>query len=244
MATGYLLKMLTEAGIGSRRRLADAIKQGRVEVNSKVVEDFRYPVNKETDRITVDGQAVDLKPEQTVCLMLNKPPGFLSTTSDERGRETVLGIIPGKYRRLRLYPVGRLDRDSTGLLLLTNDGDFTYRLTHPRFEHEKEYLVHTDGNLRPDEKRMLERGIELEDGMTYFAVIKEVKSSPPFNYSLTIHEGRKRQVRRMFAALGRRILALKRVRIGNLSLGDLKEGATRELSSQEIHKLLDDQPVE
>ncbi|MFC1985536.1 pseudouridine synthase [Chloroflexota bacterium] len=240
MTTGYLLKVLTEAGIGSRRRLADAIKQGRVEVNGKVAEDFRYTVNRETDRLTVDGQAVDFKPERVVCLMLNKPRGVLSTTSDERGRKTVLDILSGKYRRLRLYPVGRLDKDSTGLLLLTNDGELTYRLTHPRFEHRKEYLVHIDGNLRPNEKRMLERGIKLEDGMTSPAVVREIKSSPPFNYSLTIHEGRKRQVRRMFAALGRRVLTLKRVRIGNLGIGDLKEGTVRELSAQEIRKLLSD----
>ncbi len=162
----------------------------------------------------------------------------MSTTRDERGRRTVLDIIPGKYRHLRLYPAGRLDKDSTGLLLLTNDGELTYRLTHPRFEHEKEYLLHIDSELRTSEKKKLERGIKLEDGLTSPAVVREVKSSPPFNYSITIHEGRKRQVHRMLMALGHRVLALKRIRMGNLTLGDLKEGAARELSAREVRKLL------
>ena len=242
MISESLLKVLTGAGIASRRRLADAIRQGRVEVNGEVVEDFRYPVNRETDRISVHGRAVHLEPIHSVCLMLNKPRGILSTTSDERGRRTVLDILPEKYRRLRLYPAGRLDKDSTGLLLLTNDGELTYRLTHPRFEHKKEYLIHVDGQLKPDEKKKLEQGIQLEEGMTYPAVVREVKSSPPFNYSIEIHEGRKRQARRMFAALGYRVLALKRVRIGNIGLGELKEGNVRELSAEEISVLLSVKP--
>ena len=236
MKSEPLLKVLTGAGIGSRRRMADAIRQGRLAVNGEMVEDFRYPVS-ENDRVTLDGQPVDFKPRQTVYLMLHKPKGVLSTVADERGRRTVLEILPPKYRRLRLYPVGRLDKDSTGLLLLTNDGELTYRLTHPRFENEKEYLISIDGRLKPGEKRKLEQGIALEDGMTYPAVVREVKS-PSFNYSLTIYEGRKRQVRRMLAALGYRVLALKRIRMGNFRLGDLKEGNTRELTSQEIQTLL------
>jgi len=232
-----LLRVLTGAGIGSRRWVADAIRQDRVAVNGQVVEDFRYPVNMETDRISVDGRQVDLKLRR-VTLMLNKPQGFLSTVRDERGRRTVICLLPGKYRRLRLYPAGRLDKDSTGLLLLTNDGELTYRLTHPKFEYEKEYLVYIKGNLQPDEKRKLEKGIELEDGMTHPAVVREIKVSPPFNYSITIHEGRKRQVRRMLDSLGHRVLALRRIRIGSLSLGDLREGETRELGAREVRALM------
>jgi len=232
-----LLKALAEAGVGSRRWIADAIKNGRVKVNGEPVENFRHPVNPETDRISVHGKTVDLKPRHTVYLMVNKPAGILTTTSDERGRRTVLDILPEKYRRLRLYPVGRLDKDSTGLLLLTNDGELTYRLTHPRFEHEKEYLIHIDGMLKPEEKKKLEKGVELEDGMTYPVVVKEVKSQPPFNYSITMHEGRKRQVRRMLANLGYLVLALKRIRMGNLTLGNLKEGAIRELTPAEVRAL-------
>ena len=232
-----LLKVLAEAGVGSRRRMADAIKNGRVEVNGEPVENFRHPVSPETDRVSINGKVVDLKPRHTVYLMVNKPLGILTTTSDERGRRTVLDILPEKYRSLRLYPVGRLDKDSTGLLLLTNDGDITYKLTHPKFEHEKEYLIHIDGRLKPDEIGKLERGFELEDGMTYPVAVKEVKSRPPFNYSITTHEGRKRQVRRMLANLGYQVLALKRMRMGNLHLGNLKEGTVRELTSEEVSAL-------
>jgi 23S rRNA pseudouridine2605 synthase len=237
MATKPLLKALAEAGIGSRRWLADAIKQGRVKVNGEVAEDFRQPVNTETDRISISGQPVDLKPRQLVYLMLNKPKGVVSTTSDEGGRRTVLDILPEKYRHLRLYPVGRLDKDTTGLLLLTNDGEFTNRLTHPKFEHEKEYLVSIADKLKPEEKRKLEQGVELDDGPTHPAIVKEIES-PPFNYSITIHEGRKRQVRRMFDSMGHPVLALKRVRLGSLKLGKLKGGELRELSAKEVKSLL------
>ncbi|MCX6009243.1 MAG: pseudouridine synthase [Chloroflexi bacterium] len=242
MTSTSLLKALTEAGVGSRRRVADAIKSGRVEVNGEPVEDFRHPVNPETDRVSVNGKIVDLRPRRTVYLMVNKPAGIITTTSDERGRKTVLDILPEKYRHLRLYPVGRLDKDSTGLLLLTNDGELTYKLTHPKFEHEKEYLIHIDGTLKPDERRKLEKGFELEDGMTYPVVLREIKSQPPFNYSITMHEGRKRQVRSMLANLGYQVLAIKRIRMGNLRLGSLKEGAIRELTPAEIRALLAAKP--
>jgi 23S rRNA pseudouridine2605 synthase len=239
MSTGPILKALTEAGIGSRRRMADAIKQGRVEVNGGIVESFNHPVNLAKDSIFVNGQAVNLKPVEIVCLMLNKPEGVVSTVSDEKGRRTVLDILPQKYRQHRLYPVGRLDKDTTGLLLLTNDGGLTYRLTHPSFEYEKEYLVQIKGRLTSDEISQLEKGLRLEDGMTHPATVKKDLSSPPFNYSITIHEGRKRQVRRMFERLGCPVLALKRVRIGSLSLGSLKEGEVRQLSAREIEALLE-----
>jgi len=217
--------------------MANAIKNGRVKVNGESVENFRHPVNPETDRVSVYGKLVDLKPKRTVYLMVNKPAGIITTSSDERGRQNILDILPEKYRRLRLYPVGRLDKDSTGLLLMTNDGDLTYQLTHPKFEHEKEYLIQIAGVLKPDDKRKLEKGIELEDGMTYPIVVKEIKS-PPFNYSIITHEGRKRQVRRMLASLGYQVLALKRIRMGSLSLGNLREGAARELTDPEIRVLL------
>jgi len=209
-----------------------------VKVNAEIAEDFRQPVNVEADRISISGQPVDLKPRQLVYLILNKPKGIMSTTSDERGRRTVLDILPEKYRHLRLYPVGRLDKDSTGLLLLTNDGELTNRLTHPRFEREKEYLVSIEGKLKPDEKQKLEQGIELDDGPAHPAVVKEIEF-PHFNYSMTIHEGRKRQVRRMFDSLGHPVLALKRVRLGRLNLGRLKEGEIRELSAKEVKSLLE-----
>lgn len=231
-----LLKLLTVAG--SRRKMADAIRNGRVTVNGQIASDFRQPVDRRKDRVLLDGAPVVSAPEKPLCLMLNKPAGVLSTTADERGRRTVMDILPEKYRRLRLYPVGRLDLDTTGLLLLSNDGDLTNRLTHPRYEHEKEYLLRVEGKLSPDERQNLERGIRLDDGVTSPAKIREVTAAP-FNYSIIIHEGKKRQIRRMFARLGYRVSVLKRVRTGNLVLGDLKEGQVRELTAREISRLME-----
>ncbi len=232
-----LLKALVEAGAGSRRRVADAIMHGLVRVNGVVVSGLRYAVDAAKDRVEVDGRVVGIKPQKHVYLMLNKPAGVLSTVRDERGRRTVIDILPEKYRDIGLHPAGRLDKDSTGLLLMTNDGEFTYRLTHPKFEKEKEYLLQIGGVLKSHEIIVLEKGVELEDGMTHGAAVKSIKSSPPFNYSITLHEGRKRQVRRMFAALGYRVVALKRVREGSLVLGDLVEGKVRELTAVEVGRL-------
>lgn len=232
-----VLKALTRAGIGPRRSMADAIRSGRVQVNGKVVEDFSHPVDTDKDRILVDKHAIELKPLKPVYLLLNKPRGVLTTTSDDRGRTTVLDILPDKYRHPGLHPIGRLDKDSTGLLLLTNDGDLTHLLAHPRFEHEKEYLVSISARLSPAGKRRLEDGIELKDGTTHAAKVNEVHVKP-FNYSITVHEGRKRQVRRMFKRLGYEVLALKRIRIGSVRLGDLKDGELRELTDQELSELI------
>jgi 23S rRNA pseudouridine2605 synthase len=232
-----LIRALTEAGIGPRRRMAEAIKQGKVKVNDRVAESFIQSIDTENDRVDVNGKRVELKSEEIICLMINKPSGIVSTTSDEKGRRTVLDILPRQYKKIRLYPVGRLDIDTTGLLLLTNDGNLTYRLTHPKFEHEKEYLVQIKGKLKLEERNKLERGIRLEDGLTHPARVKEI-SAPPFYYSITIHEGRKRQVHRMFERLGHSLLALKRVRISGLRLGDLKEGEVRRLNQSEIDALL------
>ena len=237
MAAKPLLKALTEAGAGSRRTLTDAIKQGKVTVNNQPVESFHHPIDPEKDTIRFDGDIVDLQPVAPVYLMLNKPKGYLSTSRDERGRPTVIDLLPEEYRSLRLHPAGRLDEDSTGLLLLTNDGDLTHRLTHPRFEHEKEYLVYIKGSLSQPEKRKLERGIRLEDGMTSPAQVRDISDSPPYNYSITIHEGRKRQVRRMFERVKHPVIELKRVRIGKLTLGNLAEGEVIELDSRGIEAL-------
>lgn len=232
-----LLGTLTGAGLGSRRQLADAIKQGRVTLNGQVVTDFRQPVL-EKDVIAIDGRDVSLKAEAKTYIMLNKPVGILSASIDERGGRTALDILPPQYRRLRLYPAGRLDKDSSGLLLLTNDGGLTYRLTHPRFEREKEYLIYIKRELTADEIARLENSLELDDGPTAPAGVRQV-SEAPYNYSVTIHEGRKRQVRRMLAALGCPVLALKRVRLGKLRLGSLKEGEARPLTAAEAGKALE-----
>jgi 23S rRNA pseudouridine2605 synthase len=239
-----LLKVLVAAGLGSRRQMAQAIQDKRIIVNGNIVEDFSHSVNPESDTILFDGVLVNGKAEPDLILMLNKPAGIISTTRDERGRRTVIDILPRQYRSLRLYPVGRLDKNSTGLLLLTNNGNLTYRLTHPRFENEKEYLVQVNGKLTEYEKNIIEKGVLLDDGMTYPAILKEYSTHAPFNYSITIHEGKKRQVRRMFESLGFHVLALKRIRIGVIQLGNLKEGKVRELTANEKTSLLKELSIE
>ena len=231
-----LLKALTKAGVGSRRWAADSIRNGLVQVNGNTIEDFAYPVDIGVDHVTVSGKLVLTLPEQLVYLLVNKSKVFISTTSDERGRKTVLELLPPKYRNLRVYPVGRLDKDTTGLLLLTNDGELTYRLTHPKFELQKEYVVQTDKQLSIEQKEKMENGLALEDGVTCPAIIRELK--PPLNYSITIYEGRKRQIRRMLESIGLKALSLKRVRMGSLKLGNLKEGEVRELTHSEVRGLL------
>jgi 23S rRNA pseudouridine2605 synthase len=219
--------------------MADAVMRGRVAVNGVTVDGLKHIVDIDSDTVSLDGRVVELRLAKKIYIMLNKPAGIVSSVGDRRGRQTVIDILPQRYREVRLHPVGRLDRDSSGLLLLTNDGGFTHRLTHPRFEQEKEYLVRIESCLSVDEIRSLEQGVELEEGVTHQAVVREVEDASPFSYSVTIHEGRKRQVRRMLAAMGHRVVSLHRVRIGTLRLGDLPEGEVRELDAGEVSKLFD-----
>ena len=236
--TRPLLKLLLEVGVASRRKVSDAIRQGRVQVNGSIVENFSYLLDSSSDVVTVDGKRINLVSEPKVYLMLNKPVGVLSTVKDSKNRKTVINMLPYKYRSLRIYPVGRLDKNSTGLILLSNDGQLTYQLTHPKFEHEKEYLIKIKQHLQPDAIRKIQKGIELDDGITYPAKIEKLNPTCYFNYSIVIHEGRKRQVRRMLDKLGYNVIALKRVRIGTLELGELEEGKIRKLSTNEVNMLL------
>ncbi len=228
--------MLQACSAGSRRYLADAIKAGRVSVNGQVVEDFSFPVSTR-DRITIDGRQVELRPSRPVYLLLNKPAGIVSTTRDERSRPTVTHLIPHRYRDLNLYPVGRLDKDSTGLILLTNDGRLAYRLTHPKYEYEKEYEVSIDRKLEPLDRAKIESGVELEDGPSWPVQLRVVAENNEYTYSVTLHEGRNRIVRRIFARLGYRVESLKRTRIAELKLADLKEGEVRALTPVELKGL-------
>ncbi len=239
METKTLLKYLVEAGMGARRRVVSMIKLGRIAVNGKTAESYTMPVYATLDTITCDGKPIKFKPAGKLVLMLNKPAGILCTTSDDRDRKTVMDLLPAEFLVPGLHPVGRLDYDTTGLILLTNDGNLTYRLTHPRIDHEKEYLVSLEGSLTIMDKEKLEKGIMLEDGMTHPAIVQDVKVDPRFNYSITIHEGRNKQVKRMFASLGHEVRALKRVRMGNLILGNLAEGKSRALSHADLKALLE-----
>ena len=232
-----LLKLLVVAGKGSRREIARLIIEKRVAVNGQIVTDFKFNIDIRKDEVTIDGQRIKLEIYRKIVIMMNKPVDIVSTTSDELGRKTIIDILPLKYQGQGLYPAGRLDKDTTGLIILTNDGDITYQITHPKFEFEKEYLVYTTGELNNEEINSLEEGITLDDGITSPAIVKKIKRSP-YNYSIILHEGRKRQVRRMFEKLGHPVLALQRARIGNLNLDNLAEGKVRELTEAEIKKLL------
>jgi 23S rRNA pseudouridine2605 synthase len=224
-----LQKVLAGAGLGSRRVCEELIAEGRVTVNGEVAVLGRR-VDPEQDRIVVNGVPLSVR-SGLVYYLLNKPTGVVSTASDPQGRPTVVSLVPTEPR---VYPVGRLDADSEGLLLLTNDGDLTFRLTHPRFGVEKEYLVAVEGSPRPGELRRLREGVELEDGLTAPA---RVATAGPGALRIVIHEGRNRQVRRMCAAVGHPVTRLVRVRIGPVADRRLAPGAWRELLSAEVRAL-------
>jgi len=232
-----LLKILIDAGLGSRRRMAGAVREGRVTVDGQVVTGFNWPVDVSRSRICLDGMPVNYGSASRIYLVLNKPAGVLTTTADDRGRSTVMDFVPAGYRGCKLFPAGRLDRDTTGLVLLTNDGEAAYRLTHPRFEHEKEYIARLDRKLDAGDAARLERGILLDDGLTYPAAVKPLGRDGDHGYAIVIHEGRKHIVRRMLARLGYRVISLKRVRLANITLGDLGEGRVRELTRKEFEEL-------
>jgi 23S rRNA pseudouridine2605 synthase len=225
-----LAKFRASAGVASRRAAETLIGAGRVTVGGVVVTDPARDVT-EADAVAVDGEAVRGAPERVVYA-LNKPAGVVSTASDPQGRPTVVSLVPSK---LRLYPVGRLDADSTGLILLTNDGELANRLTHPRYEVDKTYRVLVGG--APVRQRALEalrRGVVLEDGPTAPARVRRIA---PDTLELTIHEGRNRQVKRMCEHVGHPVKRLERIRFGALALGDLRVGAHRRLTAAEVSGL-------
>jgi len=239
-----LVRLLTDAGYGSRRESSKLVKAGLVQVNGNIASSYTEKVDAEVDSIVVTGIQVPSGTTHRVYIVLNKPEGYLSTTEDDRDRPTVLDLLPQHLRLAGLHPAGRLDEDSTGLLVLTNDGQLTYELTHPRFEHEKEYWVATTGRLTDADVERLEKGVEIEEQMTWPARLKLLLGQSPYTYSITIHEGRKRQVRMMFAAIGQQVAMLRRVRLGGLLLGDLKEGEWRELTPPELKDLMRKRPPE
>lgn len=230
-----LQKVMAHAGVASRRKSEEIIAEGRVKVNGVVVTKMGIKVDPVQDTIEVDGK--EIKKETKTYLKLYKPRGYVTTVNDPQERQTVMDLIDGIDRRI--YPVGRLDLDSSGLLFLTNDGDLTYKITHPSHELDKEYMVVVDGKLSQEELNRFKNGIKLADGKTSPAKIKKVNQDPKnTTYEVIIHEGRNRQIRRMFDQLGYGVVSLIRVRIGNISLGSLKPGEYRKLSSKELQDLL------
>jgi 23S rRNA pseudouridine2605 synthase len=230
-----IASFLARAGVASRRAAEKIVLEGRVEVNGAMMQNVAERVNPTKDKIRVDGATISL-PTEHIYLMLNKPKGYITSANDERGRPTVFDLLP-KLKR-RIFPVGRLDYDTEGLLLLTSDGDWANRIAHPSRETVKTYLVHIRGNLDEAEKRLLRSGIALDDIVTAPATVEFLGESPGGTvWELRIHEGRQRQIRRMFARLRHTVRELKRTAIGTLELGDVKPGKTRKLSHAEMEML-------
>jgi 23S rRNA pseudouridine2605 synthase len=224
-----LQKVLAAAGLGSRRACEVLIEEGRVTVDGEVAVLGRR-VDPETAHVEVDGAPVPVRPGM-VTWLLNKPRGVVSTAHDPQGRPTVVDLVP---QEPRVFPVGRLDADTEGLLLLTNDGDLTHRLTHPSFGVEKEYLAEVEGRPSPADIRRLREGVVLDDGPTAPA---RASLAGPGVVRLTIHEGRNRQVRRMCEAVGHPVVRLVRTRIGPLADRGLKPGGARPLTAEEVRAL-------
>ena len=223
-----LAKFLAHGGIASRRRAEEIIGRGLVTVGGEVVTDPARDVDAGDD-VRVNGKPVVA--ERREVWMVNKPAGVVSTAREPGSRPAVVDLVES---RARLYPVGRLDADSTGLLLLTNDGELANRLTHPRFEVPKTYRAQLRSAISDDEVELLRSGVELEEGPTAPAKVKRLGSR---EFEIVLREGRNRQVRRMVEAVGNRVTALRRVRFGPLELGALKEGQARRLSQEEIARL-------
>ncbi len=231
-----LQKYMAMCGVAARRKCEEIIASGRVAVNGEVVSQMGVQVE-EGDRVTLDGQPITPEARKRYILY-HKPAGEVTTVSDDKGRETVMDRF--KDFPERIYPVGRLDYDSAGLLLLTNQGDLAQRLTHPSCEVDKTYLARVSGNPSGEALERLRRGVFMEgdERRTYPADVRVVRDESLYSDVLvTIHEGRNRQVRRMFDAVGHRVLLLRRVRFGPLELGALRRGEWRELTEDEVARL-------
>jgi len=225
-----LQKILARAGFGGRRTAEQVIAAGRVTVNGTVAE-VGSKADPAVDRIEVDHHPIELATEAATWLM-HKPIGYVVTANDEEGRQTIYDLLPGAPTNLRY--VGRLDMDTSGVLILTTDGELAHRLTHPRYEVEKEYEAHVEGVLPDDALQALRSGVELDDGRTEPARIERLRGfEPPTRVRLVIHEGRNRQVRRMFEAVGHRVFRLQRTRFGPIELGELGHGKVRVLTVDE-----------
>ncbi len=230
-----LQKIIARAGITSRRKAEELILQGRVKVNGKVMTELGSKAEAERDHIKVDGKLIHLKQPQ-VYLMLNKPRGYVTTLSDPERRPTVLDLLKGG--RQRVFPIGRLDYEPEGLLLLTNDGELAHALMHPSYEVPKTYLAKVKDVLTDEKIKKLERGVPLPSGKTAPCTIKKVRKTQENSWlEVTLHEGKKRQVRRMLENAGHSVLKLKRIRYAFLELARLLPGQYRYLTPQEVKRL-------
>lgn len=225
---------MAEAGIASRRKAEELIGQGRVKVNGMLIKEKGYIINPDFDRVEFDGRIITK--EEKVYILLNKPAGYISSVFDPQDRPTVMDFL--KDIKLRVYPIGRLDFDTEGLLLLSNDGEFTNLMIHPRYEMTKTYQALVKGKPGKESLRMLQKGIQLEDGITAPAQVRVLKAFKDKTLlEIIIHEGRKRQIKRMCLAIGHPVISLKRTAFGFLKLQGVAPGKYRFLTPQEVNKL-------
>lgn len=228
-------KYLALCGVASRRKSEAYILEGKVTINGKVVDNFAQTVNLKKDKVMLEGELLSL-PSNYVYYKLNKPKGYICSSVDDRGRKTIFDLVKTQDR---LFSIGRLDYDTEGLILLTNDGDLAQKISHPSNETEKEYIVKIEGTIKESEMAVLRAGV-IENGVRMpkakVTLIENVNDNS--RLSVVIHEGQNRQVRRMFEAIGRTIILLKRIRIGNIKLGGLKRGEYKELKEYELYELI------
>ena len=232
-----LQKYLASRGVASRRKCEEYIIQGKVQVNGKTITELGVKVNPEKDKITFEGKNVKQE-ERKVYILLNKPIGYVTTSDEQFGRDKVLDLV--KVRE-RVVPVGRLDMYTSGALILTNDGDFVYKVTHPKHEITKTYTVTVKGIIKNEEVEQLRKGVKIDDYTTRPAKVKILKTDEEKDISrleITIHEGKNRQVRRMCESVGRRVIALHRSKIGNIGVKDIELGKWRYLKDFEVKTLI------
>ena len=230
-----LQKFIAECGIASRRNAEKIIESGRVRVNGEIVDYMGCVIDPDCDVVEVDGRVIETESKK-YYIMLHKPKNYVTTVSDDLGRPTVMELV--RDINARIYPVGRLDFDTTGLLIMTNDGDFANILTHPRHVVNKTYIARIDRPLSEDELARLQSGIDLDGVKTAPAKAENIKRPQKgYEVKITIHEGKNRPVRRMLDAVGVNVMSLKRISVGSLTLGNLPEGKWRRLADAEINKL-------
>ena len=229
-----LNKYLARSGVSSRRKADKLIEQGRIKINGKVVTELGTKINLKQDRVEVDGEAAE--PENKQYLILNKPPGYLVTLDDPFDRPTIKELLPDLG--IRIFPVGRLDLHSEGLLLLTNDGELAHHLMHPRYQIKKVYIVRIKGQIHSRDLKSLLRGVVLNNQRVSPDRAQLVtKDSNSSLLKLEIHEGKKREIRRMFQVIGYQVVSLKRIQFDGLKLGNLEKGKWRYLKPEEIERL-------
>jgi len=229
-----LQKYLANAGVASRRASEELIKEGKIKVNGRVVKEMGIKINPSVDQVFYNNKRVGKK-ERLLYFMINKPKGYITSAKDEKNRKIVFDLVDVEER---LFAVGRLDQATSGLLLLTNDGDLTYKLTHPKHEIGKTYIAEVVPPVPPEKIDQLRSGIKIDDYKTAPCFIKLMKSTDEYeSYKLVIHEGKNRQIRKMFEAVGSEVVGLKRTKIGEITLGKLKRGSFRPLSQTEVNYL-------